>query len=105
MGQNMNRRELFSLSLMGLMALATSPVWSQDLADFILKNANQNPGNFHLIYSNPKLKNEFYLFLKHVYNIYPEDKFHILISEAVKNSKTDQEVYAYLLAHLSSMKP
>jgi len=105
MKNEINRREISRLSLYGLVTLHSSPVWSQDLADFILKNASKNPGNFHLIYSNTRLKNDFYLFLKNVYNIYPEDKFHLLIAEAVKKSKSDQEVYAYILDHLSSMKP
>jgi len=102
---NLNRREIFRLSVMSLVALATGRSWSQPLADFILINAEKNPGNFHFIYSDPRLKNEFLLFLKNVYNIYPEDKFHQLLSEGVQKSKTDEEVYNYVLTRLSSIKP
>jgi SAM-dependent methyltransferase len=90
---------------MGLVTLATRQGWSQGLADFILRNAKDNPGNFHRIYRDPKLKAEFHSFLKNVYNIYPEDRFHELIARAVEQAETDQEVYAYVLANLRSVKP
>lgn len=105
MSMKIDRRELFSLSLYAVVTLATSRVWSQELANFIIKNAQADPGNFKLIYSNPQLKSEFFLFLKNVYNLYPEDKFHKLINEAASKMKTDQDVYAYILERLSDIKP
>lgn len=105
MKQVVNRRDIFKFSIMSLVSLATTPTWGQELAEFILRNADENPGNFHLIYSDPKLKSEFLSFLKHVYNIYPEDKFHQLISKATINTKTDKETYQYIIDHLYEAKP
>src|SRR5688500_13043804 len=49
--------------------------------------------NFKQIYSNIKLKGEFFKFLKNVFNLVPEDDLHNLISEAAAKKKDDQAIY------------
>ena len=46
--------------------------------------------NFKFIYANLKLKNEFYKFLKHVFNLYPENQFHLLINDTAIQKKLTQ---------------
>ncbi len=41
--------------------------------------------NFKAIYQVPALKAAFLLFLKNVYNLYPEDRFHSLIEQATNS--------------------
>ncbi len=112
--QNIKRRDFLKLSVLGFLflsaknSLANPLIFSKkdaDLADFVLKNQIENPGNFQAIYGDESLKAQFYLFLENVYNIYPEKEFHQLIDKATKTNKTDEETYIYILANLSSVKP
>lgn len=61
--------------------------------------------NFKAIYQNPALKSAFLLFLKNVYNLYPEDKFHQLIDQATRSGKTDKEIYLLIQSQLSTITP
>ena len=101
----MNRRELFHLSFIGLAVFAANASHAQELSEFVKLNSGENPGNFHRIYNDPALKKEFLLFLTNVYHLYPENKFHDLISEAVKKFRTDRDIYAYLQENISKIKP
>ncbi len=94
----MNRRELFQLGILGLIAFAARPSYSQEFFE-------SHTGNFHTIYNDPDLKKEFLLFLTNVYHLYPENKFHDLISQAVTKLRTDKEIYLYLQEHISDIKP
>ncbi|WP_439881570.1 hypothetical protein ACSX1A_00135 [Pontibacter sp. MBLB2868] len=62
-------------------------------------------GNFRTIYTNSKLKGEFYKFLKNVFNLFPEDDFHKLISETTKQKVSDKEVYLTTQAKLDAITP
>lgn len=61
--------------------------------------------NFKAIYGNPTLKSAFLLFLRNVYNLYPEDKFHQLIDRATQSGKSDQEIYGIIQAQISTIAP
>ncbi|TGK08295.1 methyltransferase domain-containing protein [Leptospira selangorensis] len=61
--------------------------------------------NFQSVYLDPKLREEFYLFLKNVYHLYPEDQFHKLILDITKTSKTDKDIYETILSKLPGIKP
>lgn len=61
--------------------------------------------NFKAIYQNPALKSAFLLFLKNVYNLYPEDQFHQLIDRATRSGKTDKEIYLLIQSQLSTITP
>ncbi len=101
----MKRRELFQLGILGLMTFASRSAHTQDLSSFVLENAQSNPGNFHKIYNDPALKAEFLLFLTNVYHLYPENKFHDLISAAAKKFSSDREIYLHLQEHITDIKP
>lgn len=49
--------------------------------------------NFRKIYSNDSLKKEFYKFLKNVFNLYPENDLHQLISKSTIKYNNDKDIY------------
>ncbi|MCX2739912.1 hypothetical protein [Pontibacter anaerobius] len=61
--------------------------------------------NFKTIYSNSKLKREFYKFLKNIFNLYPEDNLHQLIAETTKQKVYDREVYLGAQSRLNGITP
>ena len=61
--------------------------------------------NFSRIYSNIKLKNEFYKFLKNVFNLLPENEFHKLISVASTEKKDDEIIYSEVQSKLDDITP
>ncbi len=80
----MNRRELFQLGVLSLMAFASRPLQAREFFE-------SHTGNFHAIYSDPNLKKEFLLFLTNVYHLYPENKFHDLISQTRRAWEEDSD--------------
>ncbi|MBV8801733.1 MAG: FAD-binding protein [Gammaproteobacteria bacterium] len=60
---------------------------------------------FKSIFSETEWSDKFFLFLQNVYNIYPENEFHVLIQEAVKSKNSDAEIYAYIQQNLRKIKP
>lgn len=60
---------------------------------------------FHAIYNQVEWSDKFYRFLQNVYRIYPEDRFHWLIKEAVAKHQNDEAIYRYLQHHLPAIKP
>ncbi len=61
--------------------------------------------NFKYIYTNSKLKNEFFLFLKNVFNLYPEKEFHKLIYDNTISKNTDKEIYTTTQSQLDDISP
>ncbi len=66
---------------------------------------NATKSNFKFIYNNQKLKNEFYKFLKHVFNVYPESQFHKLINDTTIQKNNDQEIYREAQSKLDAITP
>lgn len=62
-------------------------------------------GNFKKIYSSVTLKNQFYKFLENVFNLYPEDKMHNLISTTTLQKKDDKEIYLAAQSQLDDISP
>jgi hypothetical protein len=61
--------------------------------------------NFHAVYMNDQLRERFYLFLKNVYSIYPDKKFHALIHEITQSRESDEEVYKEIQSRLPEITP
>lgn len=61
--------------------------------------------NFKYIYTNSKLKNEFFLFLKNVFNLYPDKEFHKLIYDNTISKNTDKEIYTTTQSQLDDIAP
>ena len=62
-------------------------------------------GNFHYIYSNPKLKDEFFRFYQNVFHLYPEKELHALIATLTDKYQEDESIYQALQASLNEIKP
>lgn len=94
----MNRKRF--LASLGLIFLSTA-AFPSALVSSISKTAS----NFKNIYSNSRLKNEFFKFLKNVFNLYPEQELHQLISEATTKKVTDEQIYLTAQAKLGDITP
>src|SRR5262245_50486214 len=64
-----------------------------------------DPGNFRRIYLDPELRARFFLFLRNIFHLYPEEKFSGLILELCQTLKTDEEIYRALLKRIPEIKP
>lgn len=62
-------------------------------------------GNFRAIYLDPKLRAQFFAFLKNVYRLYPEQDFDALIKKITATHVTDREIYETILGELPSIRP
>jgi SAM-dependent methyltransferase len=49
--------------------------------------------NFKYIYLNSRLKDQFYNFLKNVFNLFPDEAFHQLIHDTSVKKQSDKEIY------------
>ena len=83
------------------LALASVP----DTASVPGPSAAPAASNFRTVYSDPKLRARFYLFLKNVFHLYPEDRFHRLIGGVASRGGTDREIYEQLQERLREIKP
>lgn len=61
--------------------------------------------NFRQIYSSIRLKNEFFKFLKNVFNVLPEEDLHKLISETAEKKNDDETIYTEVQARLDGITP
>lgn len=108
--QRMGRRSFLASVIGGLAAFLAAPGDSaaekiDSLAALAQGALGQNPGNFWAVYSDPSLRDEFFLFLQNVYRLYPEAQFHQLIIDSVKPGVTDAQIYETLLQRLPALKP
>jgi SAM-dependent methyltransferase len=68
-------------------------------------HAVQGASNFKAIYGDPEMRAAFLLFLRNVYHIYPEQKFHDLIGDTASSGATDRAIYLAAQQRLPSIKP
>lgn len=77
----------------------------QMLPHNLLAGITNAGSNFRQIYSNSRLKNEFFKFLKNVFNLVPEDELHKLIAETAHKRKDDQSIYTEVQSRLDDITP
>lgn len=77
----------------------------QMLPHNLLAGITNAGSNFRQIYSNIRLKNEFFKFLKNVFNLVPEDDLHKLIAETAHKRKDDQSIYTEVQSRLDDITP
>ena len=94
----MKRR--FFIKSISLLLIST-----QTLGSSILSVVSGVAGNFVYVYSNSRLKKNFYKFLKNVFNLYPEDKLHFLINETTSKLSTDESIYKEAQKELGGISP
>lgn len=61
--------------------------------------------DFHIVYDEVRSSDAFYKFLQNIFHLFPEDRFHTLIKEAVQQHKDDESIYRYLQHKLPGIKP
>jgi SAM-dependent methyltransferase len=57
------------------------------------------------VFSDTKMRDDFYRFLQLIFHVYPEDKFHHLIGEVSDSKSSDQEIYSEVQGRLKEIKP
>lgn len=60
---------------------------------------------FKAVFNSTPLNDGLYFFLQLIYRLYPEDAFHYAIAMAIKEKKTDEEIYKEVLKSLPEIKP
>ena len=96
----LNRRDFVA----GLCALLAIPLPVQLFAGED-RDQHGGIGNFQYIYSNPELRDKFLGFLTNVFHLYPENKFHEVLTRLSRPGVTDQQVYEALQVELSDIRP
>ena len=71
----------------------------------LLNAFSRGKSNFMDIYTNSRLKNEFFKFLKNVFNLYPEKELHSLIHEVTMEKKNDQQIYLSAQSRVNDLSP
>src|SRR5438128_190091 len=66
---------------------------------------NNGASEFKTVFSNTTLSDNFYRFLQVIFHLYPEDKFHYLITQTTKEKNTDKEIYKTVQSNLPKIKP
>jgi SAM-dependent methyltransferase len=94
----MKRRDFVKTTLLFVTSVQLFPNKLLDSA-FVIRS------NFKYIYSNSKLKSQFFLFLKNVFNLYPEQEFHKLIADNTASKTTDKEIYIATQSKLDDITP
>jgi SAM-dependent methyltransferase len=75
------------------------------LPQTVWANITAASGNFKQIYSNLKLKNEFFKFLKNVFNLVPEKDLHNLIADTTTKMSGDKAIYMEVQQKLDDITP
>lgn len=60
---------------------------------------------FKTVFNSTPLNDGLYFFLQLIYRLYPEDAFHYAIAMAIKEKKTDEDIYREVLKSLPEIKP
>lgn len=63
------------------------------------------PSLFHQVYENPRESDRFYYFLKNIFHLFPEDKFHALIQQLVSQHSDDESIYKGIQVGLPKITP
>lgn len=66
----------------------------------------QTPASdFHAVYEDTRWRDGFYRFLQNIYRLYPEDRFHALITSATEQFSSEEAIYRHLQRELPRIKP
>lgn len=95
----MDRRTLLKTLVAALM-IRPDRAWGLDALA-----GGAGPSNFAAIYGDPVLRERFRPFLENVFHLYPEDRFHALITKLTREQASDEAIYRALQAELPALKP
>jgi len=60
---------------------------------------------FKAVFTSNKWSDDFYRFLQVVFHLYPEEKFHNLLTSVSKEKSSDEEIYKTVQKGLPGIKP
>jgi FAD/FMN-containing dehydrogenase/SAM-dependent methyltransferase len=61
---------------------------------------------FHAVYDDPRQADRFYTFLQNIFHLYPEDRFHTLIKQAIaRHGASEEAIYRAIQAGLPKITP
>jgi SAM-dependent methyltransferase len=63
------------------------------------------PSEFKAVFSDTVWSDNFYRFLQVIFHLYPEEKFHHLLSTTSKAKSSDEEIYKTVQSGLPAIKP
>ncbi|MBL8994112.1 MAG: dehydrogenase [Spirochaetia bacterium] len=104
----LGRRDfLIAAASAGLLAFVAPKVFSKWVGNKKITSEDLAPGagNFKAIYLDDAKREEFRLFLKNVFHLYPEEDFHSLIWDLTRKFNTDREIYLELVKRVDKIKP
>lgn len=104
----LKRRDfLIAAASAGLLAFVAPKLFAKWLGNKKIESEDAAPGsgNFRAIYLDETKREEFRLFLKNVFHLYPEEDFHALIHELTRRFDTDREIYLELVKRVEKIKP
>ncbi|CAN5365665.1 hypothetical protein BH09PSE6_BH09PSE6_20590 [soil metagenome] len=61
--------------------------------------------DFHRVFGDPALRDDFYRFLQVVFRTVPEDRFHWLIADACQRHRSEEVIYRHLQRELPTATP
>ncbi|TGM07198.1 class I SAM-dependent methyltransferase [Leptospira barantonii] len=111
--KELNRKQFLKSFLYLYLSGFALDLFSKDKKEQNLSQTKENSNsldanlesNFKNVYLDPKLKEEFFLFLQNVYHLYPEESFHKLIFDISKSKQNDREIYETILKEIPQIKP
>jgi FAD/FMN-containing dehydrogenase/SAM-dependent methyltransferase len=60
---------------------------------------------FHAVYDSAREADKFYAFLQNIFHLYPEDRFHTLIKQAMQQHGSEEAIYRTIQAGLPRIAP
>ncbi|MDA8561685.1 FAD-binding protein [Gammaproteobacteria bacterium] len=66
---------------------------------------NDTKSEFRIMFSDQNWSDKIYLFLQNVYNIFPENEFHLLIQQCIKENQHDADIYVDIQKKLPKITP
>ena len=83
-------------------------LWNKYYSDTVAEPAIPVPpirSDFHAVYSDDRRRDAFHSFLRNVFHLFPEDRFHALIMEACSTNPNDETIYRQVQDRLGTIKP
>ena len=78
--------------------------YREDADQPLLGERTTEHSEFLSVYGNIKSRDDFYRFLQVIYHLYPEEKFHRLITESCERHDSDQAIYEDVARRLPAIK-
>ncbi|MCB9593011.1 MAG: FAD-binding protein [Sandaracinaceae bacterium] len=67
--------------------------------------AAEAPTDFHVVFGDVALHDDFYAFLQNIFHLYPEDRFHSLLKKATAEHTDEATIFRVVQEQLPDIKP